>query len=50
MVPPKAKVPTGLHMLHIIVCLLSMGFVFPNALMENEEFKKHPDLVTSKKK
>jgi hypothetical protein len=49
MASPTAKVAPGLHILHIIICLCTMGFVFPNALMENEEVKKHPDLATKKK-
>lgn len=37
---PKALVSPALHIFHIIVCLCTFGFVFPHALMENEDLKK----------
>ena len=25
------------HVMHVVVCLLTMGFIFPNALMETSD-------------
>ena len=32
--PPK-KVRPGIHILHMVICVCSLGFVFPNAFVEN---------------
>lgn len=31
-----ARVSTGLHIAHVIICFATFGFIFPHALMENE--------------
>ena len=39
MTDPATKGPLG-HILRVAVCLLSFGFIFPHALMENEDAAK----------
>jgi hypothetical protein len=39
MTDPAAKVRPG-NLLRIIVCLMSFGFVFPNALMETMDAER----------
>ena len=39
MTDPATKGPLG-HILRVAVCLLTFGFIFPHALMENEDAAK----------
>ena len=40
----KAQVGPALHMIHMIICIVSMGWIFPHALIENEELVVHEDM------
>lgn len=38
-----ARVSPALHIVHIVICFATFGFVFPHALMENiDEGKSEP--------
>ncbi len=45
----RTKVSPVAHIVHMVICVASMGFIFPDAFMENEEFKNFPDLTKKPK-